>query len=364
MRRIFINYRRQDSEGYVGRLYDHLVQHFDPAGVFMDVDSIEPGADFIHTLRAAVAETDVLLAVIGPNWLTITDEAGQPRLQRADDFVRIEIAAALEQGKLIIPALVGGAKMPPSSALPDDIAALAHRNAVELTHQRFAFDAQQLVEAIKEAVPADPSFKTRPDPQTLRRKEEMLKAVRDDLVNATTSPLYVYRTAQGYFPVPGEGSPDANILFLGESPGKAEAEQGRPFCGPSGEILSELLASIGLQREDVYITNLLLDHPPDNHEPQPDELAFYTPLVDRILDIIQPAVIATLGRFATHYVLGKFDLLERRGKMTDLHGKLIKARMPYGEIHVVPMIHPAVVTYRPTQKAELKRDFQKLKLFV
>src|SRR5258705_4256034 len=116
MRRLFINYRRQDSEGHVGRLYDHLVQHFDPAGVFMDVDSIEPGADFIKTLQDAIAAADVLLAVIGPHWLTIADEKGERRLDQWDDFVRIEIAAAIQRGKLVIPVLVGGATMPSPSA--------------------------------------------------------------------------------------------------------------------------------------------------------------------------------------------------------------------------------------------------------
>ncbi len=364
MRRIFINYRRQDSEGHVGRLYDHLTQHFDPAGVFMDVDSIEPGADFVKTLQDAVAAADVLLVVIGPHWLAAADEAGQRRLDRWDDFVRIEIATAIQQDKLIIPVLVGGAKMPPPTSLPEDIAPLSFRNAVELSHQRFGYDAQHLIDAIKVSVPADRSLKTRSDPETVRRKEEDVKAVRDDLVNATDSPLYAFRTENGYFPVVGEGNPDANLFFLGEAPGKSEAEQGRPFCGPSGEILEEMLTSIGIHREDVYITNLLLDRPPDNHEPLPEELAFYAPLVDRLIDIIQPAVICTLGRFASQYILGKLDLPEKRGKLSQIHGKLIKARMPYGEIHVVPLYHPAVVTYSPSQKTLLRQDFQKLKLFV
>ena len=364
MRRLFINYRRQDSEGHVGRLYDHLVQHFDPAGVFMDVDSIEPGADFLKTLQDAVAAADVLLAVIGPSWLTVADEKGERRIDQWDDFVRIEIAAAIQQGKLIIPILVGGATMPASSALPEDIAALSYRNAVTLTHQRFGADAAQLVEAIKAAVPAEASLKGRSDPEVVRQKEDMLKAVRDDLVNASQSPLYAFRTSSGYFPVPGEGNADANILFLGESPGKNEAEQGRPFVGPSGEILEEMLNTIGIHRADVYITNLLLDRPPDNHEPLPEELDFYAPFVDRILDIVQPAVIGTLGKFATQYILGKLGLPEANAKMKDVHGKLLKASMPYGEVHVIPMLHPASITYSPSQKSILRQDFQKLKLFV
>ena len=106
MTRIFINYRRQDSEGHVGRLYDHLTRHFAPDNIFMDVSSIEPGEDFVEVLEEAVAGCDVFLAVIGPQWATITDADGNRRLEQSDDFVRLEIASALRQDKLVIPVLV------------------------------------------------------------------------------------------------------------------------------------------------------------------------------------------------------------------------------------------------------------------
>ncbi|MBN1313363.1 MAG: TIR domain-containing protein [Anaerolineae bacterium] len=364
MRHIFINYRRQDSEGYVGRLYDHLVQHFGSECVFMDVDSIQPGADFLKTLEEAVAACDVLIAVIGPQWLTITDEEGNRRLDQWNDFVRFEIASAIKQKKLIVPVLVGQARMPSPAELPDDIAALSHRNAVELTHKRFGPDVEHLVSALKEIIPPDPSFKPQADTEIVRRKANALKAVRAELMSATDSPLYVFRVENGYFPVLGEGNPDANIMFIGEAPGKSEAEQGRPFCGPSGDVLGEMLGGIGLNREDVFVTNILLDRPPDKRDPNPEEIAFYTPYLDRIIDIIQPAVIATLGRYAMTFILKKFDLPEKRGKISDLHGKLIKAQAPYGEIHVVPLYHPAVVLYSATQKDTLRKDFEKLKTFV
>jgi uracil-DNA glycosylase family 4 len=364
MRHIFINYRRQDSEGYVGRLYDHLVQHFGSECVFMDVDSIQPGADFLKTLEEAVAACDVFIAVIGPQWLTITDESGSRRLDLWNDFVRIEIASALKQDKLIIPILVGQAQMPPPSALPEEIAALSRRNAIILSHQRFGHDIEKLVSAIKSIVPASRAFKSQPALGVLQEKSTALKAIRDELMSATGSPLYAFRVENGYFPVPGEGNPDANILFLGEAPGKLEAGQGKPFCGPSGEILNEMLASIGLERENVYVTNILLDRPPDNHEPKPEEIEFYTPYLDRIIDIIKPAVIVTLGRYAMAFILKKFDLPEKKGKMNELHGRLLKAQTPYGEIHIVPLYHPAVVLYSATQKATLRKDFEKLKSFV
>jgi uracil-DNA glycosylase family 4 len=364
MSRIFINYRRQDTEGYVGRLYDHLTKHFERDDVFMDVDNIPPGADFVQVLEEAVAGCDVFIAMIGPHWSSATDESGQRRLDQWNDFVRIEIATALKLNKLVIPVLVGRSRMPAPIELPEDISALARRNAIELSHQRFTADVEKLIKTIKEAVPANPSFKPRTNSEVFSRKESELKAVRDDLVGATESPLYQFRIESRAFPVLGEGNPDANILFIGEAPGKNEVETGRPFTGPSGEVLAEMLRGINLKREDVFLTNILMDRPPEKRDPNPEEIAFYTPFVDRIIDIIQPAVIATLGRFSMQYILKKLDLPDKRGTITQLHGKLIKTRMSYGEIHVVPLYHPAVVLYSASQKDTLRKDFEKLKLFI
>lgn len=379
MSHIFINYRRQDSEGYVGRLYDHLIRHFDAANVFMDVDSIKPGADFVQVLEDAVTACDVMITMIGPHWLTSTDDAGQRRIDVWNDFVRIEIATALKQNKVVIPVLVGHARMPSPTELPDDLAALARRNALEISHQRFSYDADKLVNVLKEIVPtaakapakkpaaeapSAPVVPKAPKSDVVKAKDALLKAVRDDLVNATTSPLYQLRVEKRFFPVLGDGNSDANIMFIGESPGKTEAAEGRPFCGPSGDILEEMLNSIGLKREDVFTTNILLDHPGEKREPYPTEIAFYTPFVDRIIDIVQPKVIAPLGRFSTDYILRKLDLPEKGGKISDLHGKLIKAKARYGEIHVVPLYHPAVVLYSASQKDVLKKDFQRLQLFI
>ncbi|MBZ0287016.1 MAG: TIR domain-containing protein [Anaerolineae bacterium] len=364
MSRIFINYRRQDTEGYVGRLYDYLVQHFERDNIFMDVDSIPPGADFVKVLEDAVAACDVFIAMIGPQWQTVTDESGARRLDQWNDFVRIEIASALKQGKLVIPVLVGKARMPAPTDLPEDLTSLTRRNAVELSHQRFAFDVEKLVEAIKVAVPPTPTFKTRANSEILSTKEQALKVIRDDLVNASESPLYQFRVDTRSFPVIGEGYADANIIFIGQSLGKKEAEMGRPFCGPSGEVLDEMLKGIKLRRDDVFVTNLVLDRTPDNRDPSPEELAFYAPFVDRIIDVIRPAVIATLGRFAMQYMLKKLDLPEKRESITKLHGKLIKTEIHYGEIHVVPLYHPAVVLYKASDREILRKDFEKLKLFI
>jgi uracil-DNA glycosylase len=365
MSRIFINYRRQDSEGYVGRLYDRLCDHFDAKDIFMDVTTIRPGEDFVQTLEDAVAGCDVVLTIIGPQWLAASNEQGERRLHDPRDFVRIEIASAIKHNKGIIPVLVGGAKMPPTSELPDEIAPLTRRNALELSHQRFAYDVEQLAQAIKLAiVPAKPAAKARANSETLRRKIKALKALKDEIYAAQDAPLYAYRKANNYSPVLGDGNPDANILFIGQAPGEYEAIQGRAFIGASGDVLDEMLDSIGMKRDDIYITNLVLDRPPDNRDPLPTEIDYYASYLDRMIRIIQPGVIVTLGRFAMFQILKRYDLPERKFKISQLHGKLLTTTVDDKTLFILPLYHPAVVLYSTNERATLRADFQQLKPFV
>ncbi len=111
MARIFISYRREDSAPYAGRLHDRLVQEFGRANVFMDIDAIDPGVDFVQAIEAAVSRVDFMLCVIGPNWL-LTDPSGQPRLADPHDFVALEVASALDREIRVVPVLVGGAELP------------------------------------------------------------------------------------------------------------------------------------------------------------------------------------------------------------------------------------------------------------
>ena len=144
---IFISYRREDSEGHAGRLYEDLAERFGKEAVFFDVSAIEPGQDFRHAIDANVARCSVLLAIIGPRWL----EAGAPGARRIDDpsdFVRLEIASALKRSIPVVPVLVQGAKMPAAAQLPADLGDLAWRNAVELSHARWASDVQVLARSL------------------------------------------------------------------------------------------------------------------------------------------------------------------------------------------------------------------------
>jgi len=364
MSRIFINYRRLDTEGYVGRLYDHLLKQFKPHDIFMDVQNIEPGADFVQVLEDAVSECDIFLAMIGPHWGKLTDDNGERRLEQWNDYVRIELESALKQGKVVIPVLVGGAKMPAPNTLPESIQSLSRRNAVVLTHMRFATDVEDLVNFMRDLLPSHPTFKRKANPAVLAKKEDQLKAIRMDLINAKDSPLYEYRTTQRYYPVLGEGYADANIMIVGESPGEKEALSGKPFVGPSGEVLDELLKAIDLSRDDVFMTNILLDRAPNNRDPNHMELAYYGDYLDRLIEVIQPRVIVTLGRFSMTYILKKFDLPEKRSSISKMHGKLIQTEAEYGDLHVMPMYHPAVVLYNPTKRSVLHEDFQKLTIFI
>jgi hypothetical protein len=147
---IFINYRRGDDPGFTQALFSRLEQAFSAEQLFMDVDNIAPGLDFVQVLNEQVARCDVLIAVIGKNWLAVADDGGRRRLDNPEDFVRIEIESALAQKKRVIPVLVNDAQMPRSTELPESLRPFARCNAVRLTHERVRADMQGLIKALKD----------------------------------------------------------------------------------------------------------------------------------------------------------------------------------------------------------------------
>ena len=158
VRRIFVSYRREDSRDVAGRIYDRLVGQFGAENVFKDVDSIPFGADFRRHIRSAVERCDLFLAVIGPRWSTAASPRGARRLDDASDFVRLEIAAALERGIPVIPLLVGGATMPPDDDLPPEIRELAFRNAAPVrADPDFHRDMDRLIAALAESAEVAPA---------------------------------------------------------------------------------------------------------------------------------------------------------------------------------------------------------------
>lgn len=149
--------------------------------------------------------------------------------------------------------------------------------------------------------------------------------------------------------VPGDGNPRATIMLIGEGPGYHEDQQGLPFVGPSGQFLGQMLASIGLARKDVYITNVVKCRPPNNRDPQPDEIAACDPYLDRQIALIKPKMIVTLGRFS----MGKFFPGET---ISRIHGQ---PRQRNGII-LFPLYHPAAALHQPALRRTIEEDFKKI----
>ena len=180
-------------------------------------------------------------------------------------------------------------------------------------------------------------------------KDEILKKIKDEVVGLK-SPLADIRRRDEVFPVIGEGSHDAKIMFVGEAPGKNEAATGRPFCGAAGRVLDEMLKSIELNRSEVYITNIVKDRPPENRDPLPQEISDYAPFLDRQIDAIQPEIIATLGRYSMAYVMTRFGLASELTLMSQMHGKIFEAKSSFGKIKIIPLYHPAAALYQNSLK--------------
>jgi uracil-DNA glycosylase family 4 len=152
----------------------------------------------------------------------------------------------------------------------------------------------------------------------------------------------------------GEGDPDAELLFVGEAPGYHEDQQGRPFVGAAGKLLDELLASIGLRREQVFIANVLKSRPPNNRDPRPEEIAACQPYLWRQIELIEPLVICTLGNFATKLLSGD------PAGITRVHGRPRGAVVGGRDLYLFPIFHPAAALYTPAMLTTLEEDVARL----
>ena len=161
--KIFVSYRRDDSAGYAGRLYDYLSAHFGANSIFMDIDAIEPGEDFRKIISKAVETCDVVLVMLGKQWINITDAQGRRRLDNPKDWVRMEVSAALSDRRIrVIPVLVRDATMPSDKELPEGLKELVWRNAIELSDSRFQHDVNKLIRVIERIPAKKPSKISRP----------------------------------------------------------------------------------------------------------------------------------------------------------------------------------------------------------
>lgn len=177
-----------------------------------------------------------------------------------------------------------------------------------------------------------------------------LDALRAEVAVCTRCRLHETRTQTVF----GEGDPLSQLMFVGEAPGYHEDQQGRPFVGAAGKLLGELLASIGLRREQVFIANVLKSRPPNNRDPRPDEISACEPWLWRQIAIIRPSVICTLGNFATKLLSG-----DETG-ITRVHGRPQLHVLGGQPVYLYPIFHPAAALYTPAMLATLKQDFQRL----
>jgi uracil-DNA glycosylase family 4 len=184
---------------------------------------------------------------------------------------------------------------------------------------------------------------------TLQEKERALEHIAEEIRVCDRCELHRTRTKS----VPGEGPADARVMLIGEAPGWNEDQQGRPFVGAAGKFLEELLAKAALKRSDVFITNVVKSRPPGNRDPLPDEIAACAPFLDRQIEVIDPEVIVTLGRFS----MARWFPGER---ISRIHGqpKRVGRRM------IVPMYHPAAALHQQALRSTIEEDFARLPKFL
>ena len=187
-------------------------------------------------------------------------------------------------------------------------------------------------------------------------KAALLDQIRADILAKNICPDLA-KTAKNL--VMGDGNPDAEIVFIGEAPGKNEDEQGLPFVGAAGKFLNEMLASIGLERGDVYITNIVKYRPPNNRDPLPEEKHAFLPYLQAQLEVIQPKIVVTLGRHSTNCFLPDLQISKIHGQPKRLRLASKQGSEPLA-IVIMPLYHPAAALYNGAMREVLMEDFAKV----
>lgn len=177
-------------------------------------------------------------------------------------------------------------------------------------------------------------------------KQKLLDRIKADIIEKNICPDLAQQATQLVF---GEGNPDADIVFIGEAPGKNEDEQGKPFVGAAGKFLNEMLAGIGLERQDVYITNIVKYRPPNNRDPLPDEKAAFLPFLRSQLEAIKPKVVVTLGRHSMDSLLPGLQISKVHGQPKRYNGQVY-----------LPLFHPAAALYNGGMRQTLIDDFARI----
>ncbi|OGG19810.1 hypothetical protein A2721_01260 [Candidatus Gottesmanbacteria bacterium RIFCSPHIGHO2_01_FULL_47_48] len=189
---------------------------------------------------------------------------------------------------------------------------------------------------------------------TKDQKQKLLDEVGDEIAATRGGPL----KGPGINPVAGEGNPDAKVMFIGEAPGFNENEQRRPFVGQAGKLLRKTLAVNGWKEDEVYITNIVKYRPPENRDPTPAEIEFFRPFLDRQIEIIDPEIVVTLGRYSMYKFLGEGASISR------VHGMPRKIAWNGKSILIFPMFHPAAALRQGAVMEQFEEDFKKLRSLI
>ena len=189
-----------------------------------------------------------------------------------------------------------------------------------------------------------------------KTKQQELERIQSDIIGQNICPELAKTATQLVF---GDGSVDGDIVFIGEAPGKNEDLQGLPFVGAAGKFLDEMLASIGLERKDVYITNIVKYRPPNNRDPLPEEKQAFLPFLQAQLEVIKPKIVATLGKHSTNCFLPDMQISQIHGqpKRIRVKGKGLRAEQAIATWVILPLFHPAAALYNGAMRQTLLDDF-------
>ena len=185
-------------------------------------------------------------------------------------------------------------------------------------------------------------------------KQTQLDAIQQQIIDDGVSPELREQATQLVF---GEGNPNADIVIIGEAPGKQEDLQGKPFVGASGKFLDSMLEMIDLKREDIYITNIVKYRPPDNRDPKPEEKKAFLPYLQSQLEVIQPKILVTLGRHSMNCFLPDLQISKVHGEPKRVKLSLKPDKDDILEVIILPLYHPAAALYNPAQRQTLIDDF-------
>jgi TIR domain len=299
---IFISYRRDDSPGSAGRLYDRLAARFARKQIFMDISHIACGVDFRKTVEETVGDCDVLIVVIGPQWLSSTDAQGVRRIDNPEDFVHVEIATALRRDVRVIPVLVDGALMPRSTDLPDDLKALVQRNALRVNASSCDGDCSRLISAVREGL-------KKRGPEFDQPFRNFLKSVADLIPKSPESGSL--RMKERRLEVE-QGVAD-NLLTLltnGEFPKKAENLPNNTGKSEQSPVDCTVFAPDRVERKQSALLQVFLHAPDEKQQAEADAIKFDPETKERgHKSLVLDAPVGTVFAFIVE--IEAFELCER-----------------------------------------------------